>query len=49
MMTRSQAEKSELAQLQESMAALTTKFSDFKLSQDRRHESYLSTFQTIQH
>lgn len=59
MMTRSQTEKSDIAQLQESITALTTAFTEFKTShstaftefkttQDSRHEAYLNTFQTLQ-
>lgn len=48
MMTCSQTEKSDIAQLQESIAALTTAFTEFKTNQDLRHETYLNTFQTLQ-
>lgn len=48
MQTRSQTEKSDLAQLQESIHSLTAAFTDFKLTQDQRHENYQATFQLIQ-
>lgn len=48
MTTHAQSEKAYLHQLQESMNALATTFSDFKISQDQRHESYLNSFQTLQ-
>lgn len=48
MQTCSQIEKSGLAQLQESINALTQAFTDFKGFQDQRNDSYLTTFNNIQ-
>lgn len=38
----------DLTQLQNSIAALTTAFTEFRTTQDTRHDSYLSTFQNLQ-
>lgn len=47
-MTRSQTEKTELAQLTEAVASLSTAFTNYKQSQDQKHDSYLTTFQVLQ-
>lgn len=48
MMTRSQAEKSEIQQLHDSILALTSTIADLKATHDQRHDSYMQTFQLIQ-
>lgn len=48
MMTRSQAEKTDIAQLTESITTLSTALAEFKHDQDLKNEAFLSTLQLIQ-
>lgn len=47
-MTRSQAEKIDIAQLTESITTLSTALAEFKHDQDLKNEAFLSTLQLIQ-
>lgn len=49
MQTRSQTDRTELQQLTDTVASLSASFTEFRASQNARHEAYLTTLTDIHH